>query len=129
MGFRGSERDRERRSISSGWVLVLTLLIACTDGAARAPEGLPASPVERTGVSAGEVARVESGMRPVEVRAILGRPARRTESLAEGYAWPEPKDVCWYYPSREESREYQVCFIQWRVVTRGSYVVTGGEAT
>lgn len=72
-------------------------------------------------------ARLRDGMRPEAVAAVLGRPVRRTESLAEGYAWPEPKDMCWYYPSIGGLREYQVCFIAWRLVTRGSYPVTGGE--
>ena len=72
-------------------------------------------------------ARLRDGMRPEAVAEVLGRPARRTESLAEGYAWPEPKDMCWYYPSIGRLREYQVCFIAWRLVTRGSYPVTGGE--
>ena len=66
-------------------------------------------------------------MRPADVAAVLGRPSRRTASLAEGFAWPEPKDMCWYYPSIDRLREYQVCFIAWRLVTRGSYPVMGGE--
>jgi hypothetical protein len=71
-------------------------------------------------------ARVDEGMRPAEVAAVLGRPSRRTTSLAEGFAWPEPKDVCWYFPSVDRLREYQVCFVAWKLVTRGSYPIAGG---
>ena len=67
------------------------------------------------------------GMRPAEVRALLGDPSRRTVSLAEGYAWPEPKDVCWYYRSDDLPREFQICFISGRLASRGSYPIpTGG---
>jgi hypothetical protein len=72
-------------------------------------------------------ASVGEGMRPADVAAVLGRPSRRTVSLAEGYAWPEPKDMCWYFPSTDRLREYEVCFIAWRLVTRGSYPVMGVE--
>ena len=78
-------------------------------------------------ITAEQFARVGEGMRPADVAAVLGRPSKRTASLAEGFAWPEPKDVCWYYPSTDRLREYQVCFIAWRLVTRGSYQVAEGE--
>ena len=78
-------------------------------------------------ITAEQFARVGEGMRPADVAAVLGKPSKRTTSLAEGFAWPEPKDVCWYYPSTDRLREYQVCFIDWRLVTRGSYQVAEGE--
>jgi hypothetical protein len=69
-------------------------------------------------------ALVDEGMQPSEVADLLGEPARRTRSLAEGLAWPEPKDTCWYYPSADQGREYQVCFVAGALMTRGSYPVT-----
>ena len=115
------------RLVSAGVVLALLTAIgtvACVGSrphAADVAESLPPSITDEM------FARVREGMRPAAVAAILGQPARRTESLAEGYAWPEPKDMCWYYPAIDRLREYQVCFIARRLVTRGSYPVMGGE--
>lgn len=77
------------------------------------------------GVTTDRFALVAEGMEPSDVAEILGTPARETTSLAEGFAWPEPDDTCWYYPSADRTREYQVCFVDDTVVTRGSYLVTG----
>jgi hypothetical protein len=101
-------------------------LVACTSVRADGDRGVPTRGAE--GVTAAKFALVVEGMRPIEVADLLGSPVRRTSSLAEGLAWPEPKDTCWYYPSVDRRREYQVCFVTGRLMTRGSYMVTGEGA-
>ena len=116
------------RPVPVGVVLVSLTMIGTLEWAdLRAPSVVGVAQSGPPSITNEMFARLRDGMRPRAVAAVLGRPARRTESLAEGYAWPEPKDLCWYYPSVGRLREYQVCFIAWRLVTRGSYPVTGGE--
>ncbi len=67
-------------------------------------------------------ALVVAGRTTAQVEADLGVPVRTVTSLAEGYAWPEPTVVCWYYSAADLIREFQVCFIADQVVSWGSYV-------
>jgi hypothetical protein len=66
---------------------------------------------------------VRAGMTGSEVTELLGKPVRRTRSLAEGLVWPEPEDTCWYYGSVDGRREYQICFVAGAVKTLGSYPI------
>jgi hypothetical protein len=115
------------RHVAIGTVLALVTWVGIVVwGGARSRPDQPAAVVEPNPVTDDAFALLRGGLRPTEVRALLGNPSRRTVSLAEGFAWPEPTDVCWYYPSIDRLREYQVCFIQWKLVTRGSYAVERG---
>jgi hypothetical protein len=107
-------------------VAVGLLVLMTLSGGGQVPGGEGG---ERDGLTAariGSIARIQEGMLPSEVVAILGRPSRKQVSLAEGYAWPEPKVVCWYYPSPEPTRADQVCFIRGEVRTAASFAVGGG---
>jgi hypothetical protein len=123
----------ERRSARATLVVVVVLLSMLTAiGSVAWTEWRPLVAVHVSRPAAHAItdeqfARVGEGMRPADVAAVLGRPSKRTTSLAEGFAWPEPRDVCWYYPSIDRLREYEVCFIAWTLVTRGSYQVAEGE--
>jgi hypothetical protein len=70
---------------------------------------------------------VHEGMRPGEVRALLGLPATRVRSIAEGLAWPEPDEICWEYGSSSQPIAFQVCFVDGRLVSASAYPVEGGE--
>jgi hypothetical protein len=74
-------------------------------------------------------ARIVAGMRPADIRALVGPPSQRIESKAEGFAWPEPKDVCWYYPTAYPARGYQVCFIDHEVASHGSFTRAPGATS
>lgn len=95
-------------------------LSACTS---RESGDQPGTTSTARGITRAMFALVNEGMHPTEVADLLGEPARRTKSLAEGLAWPEPKDTCWYYRSADQRREYQVCFVAGALMTRGSYPV------
>jgi hypothetical protein len=104
-----------------GSVICLLMVVVTVDRLATAD---PEAPTD--GFSGGSFSRVLEGMSPSEVEALLGRPSREVVSLAEGYAWPEPEVTCWYYPTLDATREYQVCFIEREVSTVGSHLVGGG---
>ena len=115
------------RLVSVGIVLTVLTIGTLAWADLRPPSTVDVAQSGAPSITNEMFARLREGMRPADVAAVLGRPSKRTASLAEGYAWPEPKDVCWYYPSTDRLREYQVCFIAWRLVTRGSYQVAEGE--
>jgi hypothetical protein len=107
------------------FVAFFTLLLA--GGFAAWLVGRPSDDISQsasaTAVTSERFALVEVGMEPPEVTELLGPPDRETTSLAEGLAWPEPEDTCWYYRLDGSAREYQVCFVHDAVITRGSYLV------
>lgn len=103
-----------------------TALVACTTQLTDGRRGTAKSDAD--GITAAMFTLVVEGMRPTEVLDVLGAPTRRTVGLAEGFAWPEPKDTCWYYPSVDRLREYQLCFVAQRLVTHGSYPLMEGDS-
>jgi hypothetical protein len=116
-----------RRKTRGPWVIGSVIcLLAVVVTVDRLGNGGPDVAIDV--ISGGSFSRIVGGMRPAEVEAVLGRPAREVVSLAEGYAWPEPPVTCWYYASLDATREYQVCFIEHEVTAAGSYLVQGGES-
>jgi hypothetical protein len=112
--------------------IVIAAVLLCTSaavlwqasGSSEDPRGMQRS---SEGVTDAMFDLVDEGMAPNQVASLLGSPSRRMTSLAEGLAWPEPPDTCWYYRSTDRTREYQVCFVAGALVTRGSYPVNGKE--
>ena len=98
-------------------VLVVLLGVALHPGASSHP-GQPAG--RSRVVTDTAFALVVDGRSATSVAAVLGAPARSVESVAVSDAGPEATVVCWYYPSVDQSREFHVCFIDDRVVSRGS---------
>lgn len=121
----GSKASRTYRRM---WEAVATglLVVMSVSGCRQSPVGEGWERNGRATDGMGSIARIEEGMLPSEVVAILGRPSRKQVSLAEGYAWPEPRVICWYYPSPEPTRADQVCFIRGEVRTATSFAVGGG---
>jgi hypothetical protein len=107
--------------LEAAFVLVLLLILGLAFSPRLGADPDPAG--SRPNVVSDEAfALVVEGRTTSQVEAELGAPARTVESLAEGYAWPEPMVVCWYYPAADLVREFQVCFIADQVVSHGSYV-------
>lgn len=104
-----------------GFVLALLLVLAVAFSPRGGTDPAPADSRPHV-VSDEAFALVVEGRTTAQIEAELGAPARTVESLAEGYAWPEPAVVCWYYPAADLIREFQVCFIADQVVSHGSYV-------
>lgn len=112
---------RHRRTTALvGSLLVLIVGVAVAAATIGRSEESPAGSVPVTPETFG---LVREGMSGPDVADVLGEPVRRTASLAEGLAWPEPEDACWYYGSADGRREYQICFVAGAVKTRGSYPV------
>lgn len=109
-----------RMTTLAGSLLVLIVAAAVAAIAIGGSEEPAATSVPVTPATFGLVVEGMSGSGVVDV---LGEPTRRTTSLAEGLAWPEPEDTCWYYASADGRREYQICFVADAVKTRGSYPV------
>jgi hypothetical protein len=113
----------ERRTVRTSVVIGVCALAVSVAAAIGIASSRSADDVPAHGFSVAGFLDVRSGMIPSRVRELLGRPSRTTESLAEGFAWPEPADACWYYARVDATREYQVCFIGGRVRTHGSYPI------
>jgi hypothetical protein len=124
---RSGDRLRRRAPIVLAFLALLVVAGGSLAWVLAAEDPLRPAIASDGSVTDERFALVDVGMRPSEVRDLLGTPDRETTSLAEGLVWPEPEDTCWYYGSGDRAREYQVCFVDDSVITRGSYLVPGSD--
>jgi hypothetical protein len=118
---------RRRRWLVSGLIGIAVLACGLTaaallrGGATSDPPGSS----DRGEITASRFELVRPGMSRGQVVALLGPPASRARSLAEGLAWPEPEESCWDYGSTSDALAFQVCFVDGRLISASAFPIEG----